>query len=121
MHEKLATLFGSSEIAYHLIVGDLPREKTLPINIRQQVFLIFNESIVNVLRHSNATNLIVEIGNQGQNFILRIQDNGSLETSTIPSTGMGLKNIYMRAAKINATVEIIRQNGYEVRLTMHKW
>ncbi|MBK8699033.1 MAG: hypothetical protein IPN29_05620 [Saprospiraceae bacterium] len=121
MHEKLATLLGSGDISYRLNVGDLPRDKTLSINVRQQLFLIFNESIVNVLRHSHATNVLVEIGNQGPNFIMRIQDNGFPGATTIPSTGMGLKNIYMRAEKIQATVEITQKDGFEVKLTMHKW
>jgi len=122
MHEKMATLFGPKDIAYKLDVKDLPLDKTIPVITRQQLFLIFNESITNVVRHSNASEVTVSIYHTKTSFEMVIKDNGAISSdqSTVKSTGFGIRNIHMRAAKIKATIEINKLDGFEVKLNMQK-
>jgi len=50
-----------------------------------------------------------------------VKDNGTNSTPPlVKSSGFGLRNIQMRAAKIKANIEINKLDGYEVRLTMEK-
>jgi len=119
MHEKMATLLGPKGISYKLDIKDLPLDKTIAVITRQQLFLIFNEAITNVVRHSNAREVTVAMYNTKSSFEMIIKDNGNTSSqSTLKSTGFGLRNIQMRAAKIKATIEVDRVDGYEVRLTM---
>jgi len=121
MHEKLATLLGPKDIAFMLDVNDLPMDKTIPVITRQQLFLIFNEAITNVVRHSNASEVNVSMYQTKTSFEMVIKDNGNNSTqSSIKSTGFGLRNIQMRAAKIKANIKITNMEGYEVRLTMQR-
>ncbi len=122
MHEKLATLLGPKDIAFSLEVKDLLQNKTIPVITRQQLFLIFNEALTNIVRHSNASEVLVSLYNTKTAFQMTIKDNGTSPSaqSTVKSTGFGLRNIHMRAAKINANIEINTKDGYEVILTMKK-
>ncbi len=121
MHEKLATLLGPKDIAFMLDVKDLPMDKTIPVITRQQLFLIFNEAITNVVRHSNASEVNVTMYQTKTSFEMVIKDNGNTSSqSTVKSTGFGLRNIQMRAAKIKAKIEINKLDGFEVKLTMQK-
>jgi ligand-binding sensor domain-containing protein len=121
MHEKMATLLGPKGINYKLDIKDLPLDKTIPVITRQQLFLIFNEAITNVVRHSNASEVTVSIYHTKTSFEMVIKDNGNTSSqSTVKSTGFGLRNIQMRAAKIKAKIEINKLDGFEVKLTMQK-
>ncbi|HMU05735.1 MAG TPA: histidine kinase, partial [Saprospiraceae bacterium] len=119
MHEKMATLLGPKGISYKLDIKDLPLDKTIAVITRQQLFLIFNEAITNVVRHSNASEVNVSMYQTKTSFEMIIKDNGITSSqSTLKSTGFGLRNIQMRAAKIKATIHVDRVDGYEVRLSM---
>lgn len=120
MMEKLATMLGPLDIAYKIELGDLSLSKHLSVNVRQQLFLIFNEALTNIVRHSNASEVIVNIGNTGPNFIMSIKDNGTVSDKYKQSTGMGMANIKMRAKKINANCEFITDHGFEVKVVMKK-
>jgi ligand-binding sensor domain-containing protein len=121
MHETMATLLGPKDIAYKLDIRDLPMDKTIPVITRQQLFLIFNEAITNVIRHSNASEVLVSIRNTKTNFEMIIKDNGTTAAQPlVKSVGYGLRNMHMRAAKIKANIEINTINGYMVKLTMGK-
>lgn len=120
MMEKLATMLGPLDISYKVELGDISMGKHLSVNVRQQLFLIFNEALTNIVRHSNASGVIVNIGNTGSNFVMSIKDNGSIADKTKQSTGMGMANIKMRAKKINANCEFITDHGFEVKVVMKK-
>ena len=120
MYEKLATLLGPKDIAYRIEIGDLSLGKHLSVNIRQQLYLIFNEALTNIVRHSNANEVIVNIGNVGANFVMSIKDNGSNIDTQKKSTGMGLNNLKMRAKKINAICELDTADGFEIKIVMKK-
>jgi signal transduction histidine kinase len=117
MNEKAADLFQPKNISFKFQLHEINLNKKLPVLIRQQLFLIFNESITNIVRHSKAENVNISFGNKQDHFEMTIADDGA-QNKPFSTTGQGLTNLKMRAKKINATVNISNVNGFVVRLTM---
>ena len=106
-------------------IGKIDKQKKLPVEIRQNLYFIFKEAINNVVKHSSADKVVVNLGNKGQRFELKIQDNGNgaLEKSTHKSkkTGQGISNLKMRAQRIDALLDIINADGFTVKVEMKKF
>lgn len=72
------------------------------------IFRIFQESLNNALKHSQATEIQVFLQSSESNFILIVQDNGigiNLNQQ-IAEKHYGLKNMQKRASEINAVLSI---------------
>jgi ligand-binding sensor domain-containing protein/two-component sensor histidine kinase len=120
MHELLEELLYPKEIAFQFVTGELPLMKELPVNVRQQLFLIYKEAVTNIVRHSNADHVYVYVGNKGDNFEMVLKDNGSPGIKSEHATGMGMRNMHMRAEKIDATFDINQTEGFKVTLRMKR-
>ncbi len=79
------------------------------------VFKIYKESLANVIKHSGATKVGVEISIKANKFTMTVKDNGH---GTIDSKtgGRGLSNMQKRARAIGGTLQVINDNGTEVHL-----
>ena len=99
----------------------LDPEKTIPINYRQNLFLIFKESINNIARHSGATQVAVLLDNTGNEFTMRISDNGHGFDKSSVKSGNGLGNMAMRAKRIGGEITINSGNGVMIFLTIKKF
>ncbi len=96
--------------------------KHLEINqaYRQHVFLIFKEAITNIMKHSNATEVNVSITIHKNKMKLVIQDNGTIsKNKNEVLNGNGIKNINLRATKINGELNITINNGYCIELIFY--
>jgi hypothetical protein len=81
------------------------QEQMLKLNVRQNIYLIFKEIINNIAKHSGASKVKVLYKQQGSSFELFVSNNlpNGFEGSNIGS-GQGLRNMEMRASKIDATL-----------------
>jgi signal transduction histidine kinase len=76
------------------------------------LFRIFQETLNNILKHSKATEVIVNMNYLSDLFTLEIIDNGigfnvaEKRGSTASSGGVGLKSLYNRASLIGADLSI---------------
>ncbi len=86
----------------------------LPIEIRQNLYLILKESVNNISRHSNTEKVDIILNSDGKNYLMIIKDYGNNFTDKEFKVGQGLKNIKMRAGKINAEVSIKNSEGFEI-------
>ncbi len=120
MKEQASDLFQSKDIAVVFEIGDLPLKKELSVQIRQQLFLIYNEAINNVARHAEADKLVIKMGNYNGKFGLSIKDNGKKNKKLRHTTGLGMSNMEMRAKKLGASINFIQNEGFEVKLEMYK-
>ncbi|MDN8705015.1 ATP-binding protein, partial [Staphylococcus aureus] len=76
--------------------------------IEDHLFRITQEAISNTLRHSNGTKVTVELFNQQDYLLLRIQDNGKgFNVDEKLEQSYGLKNMRERALEIGATFHIV--------------
>jgi two-component sensor histidine kinase len=118
MQEQATELLQPQDIACHFELGELPLETKLSVNLRQHLFLIFKESLNNVIRHSNASEVWVRFGNFNGQFEMSIHDNGTQPKKSNVSTGMGLSNMRLRAGKIGGQLTLQQEDGFSVKLHM---
>jgi signal transduction histidine kinase len=86
---------------------DLP----LGANLRREIFLIFKESINNIVKHSGATEADVEFRVDGDQLVLRVVDNGKGFDPDSESEGHGLVSMKGRAAEMGAQFEMQSKVG----------
>lgn len=80
------------------------QQKTIKADKRQQLYLIFKEAINNIAKHSQATFAKITYKQKGNNFELLIQNDYKATVVDLNiNSGQGLRNIKMRAQKINAS------------------
>lgn len=105
---------GSPEVHYHF--GNLKMDDRLPVHIKENIYLIFKESINNIAKHSNATRVDVTFAYDGKSYRLKVEDNGTASGGNRKS-GQGLRNINLRTERIGGNVEIRNSEGFTVNVS----
>ncbi|HUR10016.1 MAG TPA: two-component regulator propeller domain-containing protein [Flavitalea sp.] len=82
------------QFSFDLISSDYG---TIPMDTRRNIFLIFKESIHNILKHAECTFVKIRTGIHNNVFILEISDDGLGFDASLESNRNGLKNLYHRA------------------------
>ncbi len=92
--------------------------------IRKNIYLILKETLNNILKHSEATEVIIKVDIENNNFILIISDNGNGFTKDDSQKssvgGHGLKNMNARANKIDAQLSINSKIGEGTKIILKK-
>jgi ligand-binding sensor domain-containing protein/two-component sensor histidine kinase len=118
MRELAEELLMPKEISFDIDSSNIKNpNKKLPAQTKQNIFLIYKESLTNILRHSDATKVSVTLKNSAKGCHLIIRDNGS-KKECYKSTGLGLSNIKMRAEQIKGNVSFKTENGFSVHLNL---
>ncbi|MBI2420347.1 MAG: hypothetical protein HYV28_21005, partial [Ignavibacteriales bacterium] len=113
--------FGESTCRFSLTVHGIDEKKKLEVGSRQNVYLIFKETITNIVKHSTASFVEITLNNSAESgFIMTIRDNGTGFTATEKKQGNGLRNMKARAEKIGGTIQIVSDNGVFVQLKTKK-
>jgi signal transduction histidine kinase len=94
-------------------------EIPLGANARREVFLIFKESLTNIVKHSGATQILIEFDFSADSLTLKIVDNGKgFDPGKVPSAlfaeemgGHGILSMKKRAAELNGKFEIKSELG----------
>ena len=99
------------------IPHDIP-EKELTGDRRRNIFLCVKETLNNMLKHSGATEVSIDILTNGT-LLIRIHDNGiGIDLQKIRQFGNGLQNIKRRMESIGGNFEIKNNNGTETILAL---
>lgn len=87
--------------------------------IRRNVFLVIKESLNNILKHADATEVNIVLTRVEDGLTLYIQDNGKgIDLEKIRQFGNGLKNMKKRMQDVNIEFNIENKNGTLV--TLHR-
>jgi signal transduction histidine kinase len=105
---------GTPEVHYHF--ENLAMDDRLPVNIKENIYLIFKESVNNIAKHSNADRVDITFAYDGKDFQLTIVDNGTTSNGSRKS-GQGLRNIKLRSERIGADAVISNGSGFTVKVT----
>lgn len=122
MRRFASDVFAAKQISFHFKTPSLKIHAPLGANIRREVFLIFKESVNNVVKHSDCSNVEIDFKVEGKMLTLKLQDNGcgfnvsSYETngnnaSTNGKGGNGLLNMKRRAKELGGDYIIDSQSG----------
>lgn len=85
--------------------------ENIPFKTQIALYRIAQESISNITKYAQATNVIVQISQNNNVLNLTIEDDGIGFDKSEIVYGLGLKNIQNRAQLINGTVEIASNKG----------
>jgi signal transduction histidine kinase/ligand-binding sensor domain-containing protein len=119
-----ADLLTTRNIGFHFRAQDGVGDITLNSNVRREVFLIFKEALNNVVKHSGATQVAVEITVNESHLVLRIEDNGvgisiNGSSSDDKQGGNGLLSMNRRAMEIGAEISFAPgTNGVGTAVTL---
>ncbi len=105
-----ADLLDSHDISYEFDIDenfDFPVE----LEVRQNLWLIFKECVINLNKYSEATKAHISIKQLGNSVVMKIQDNGKGFNPEESKNGNGIKNIKHRAEAIQGTSELITEVG----------
>ncbi|MFZ4861226.1 tetratricopeptide repeat-containing sensor histidine kinase [Sphingobacterium sp. Mn56C] len=84
----------------------------IPFPVQLALYRITQEGLSNVIKHAQASNVIVQISQNDKLLALTIEDDGiGFDTSTV-AYGLGIKNITNRLRLIQGTVEIDSGKGH---------
>jgi len=93
-------------------------QEKLKVSLKENLYLIFKESINNISKHSNADCVDVTLSTNGSGYVMSIKDNGTTSADGRKS-GQGLRNMKMRAKRIDADITFDSSEGFEVRVESH--
>lgn len=86
-------------------------ERKLALEFRQNVFLIFKETLANIIKHSQARQVNIEVSQKLDQWQMRICDNGTGFDFKTVQEGNGLVNLRRRAAHMGGELKITTQPG----------
>lgn len=128
MRRFASDLFTARRIAFQFRVPDSERDIELGANVRREVFLIFKESVNNVVKHSACTHAAIEFQIHGDWLVLTVGDNGRGFDSTIDHSaavilspiggGNGLPGMRKRAQEMGGQFEIASRPGEGTTATL---
>lgn len=83
-------------------------ENTIPQQNQLLIYRVVQELLSNAIKHSGATNVLVQCSQNGNTFFLTVEDNGKGFNKELlfEKPGMGFGNIKNRVAYLNGTLEI---------------
>lgn len=114
-------VFYERGIRFHVegLSDDLRELKQVP-GTGRNVAMIFKEALSNIVKHSNATEVVLKVDRQDSFIRLSLKDNGCGFSTQSASSGFGLGNMKQRASRINGEFAVSSEkgNGSEVSLTL---
>lgn len=108
------------EIAFTLETKGIDNEWPIPVDVRQNLYLICKEALHNAAKYAHTTSVHITIDNSGEALVMGICDNGQGLPSDRSSRGNGLRNMTMRAERIGGRVAYVNENGLTVRFIGRK-
>jgi signal transduction histidine kinase len=121
MREHAANMLDSPAFETSFVTSGLENIHSIPQVLRQNLYLIFKEAVNNIARHSTGGRVFIELKNSGKVFSMTIvneMEKGGHRPSE--HTGQGLRNMHMRAKRMNAHLETqANESAFELKMVMH--
>jgi|WetSurMetagenome_2_1015567.scaffolds.fasta_scaffold51264_2 signal transduction histidine kinase len=98
--------------------GTLPSSSTLAPGTQDAVFRVAQEALSNIGRHARATKVAVYLTAGGGRLDLMIRDNGAGFDLEKQRRGMGIGNMFARAAEIGGTLDVNSRPGAGTKVVL---
>ena len=95
-----------SSIEHEIIKSNFEVTEKLQPNVKRNIFLIYKEILNNIIKHSQADFVSINIKQKNNMFEFSVTDNGVGITLDGNNDGNGLKNLKVRANQISANLQI---------------
>lgn len=107
----------NKEISFDLQSDIFSESQKIAPNARQAAYLIFKESIVNIMKHSDTSTIQISLSTSKDQLRLHIQDQGS-KKEKLKTSGQGLSNMKSRAEETGGEYKFEYQDGYRTSLIL---
>jgi ligand-binding sensor domain-containing protein/signal transduction histidine kinase len=117
MRRFASDVFTARNIAFSFRGPGAGQDIKLGADMRRQIFLIFKESVNNIVHHSDCTHADIEFALEHDELVLRLSDNGK---GLPPGTcdGHGLANMQARAKSLGGQVAVASETGQGTSITL---
>lgn len=103
--------FENSKIECNVLIHEINKKLEITQSVRRNTLLVIKETFHNILKHSEAEKVSIEI-EANEKLTITITENGKgFEPGTIKTFGNGLKNMEKRMDEIGGTFELISKTG----------
>jgi signal transduction histidine kinase len=93
------------------VTGD---ESTIPLAVRDELFLVLREALGNALQHGDPRTITVDVRIGRPRVEAMVSDNGSgfdVEKARLAATGTGMRSMVERARRVGGTLEVESRPG----------
>jgi signal transduction histidine kinase len=118
MREYAAQTLESKNVLTTINIDEAVLDKTLDMNQRRDLFLVFKEAVNNIAKYAGATEVQVKLGKTDNGLLMQVADNGCGFDMSKQTSSSGLKNMQSRAATLNGTLEIYSAPGKGTAVTL---
>lgn len=118
IQDTAGQIFRNQATKIHFDFDASQNQRALPVEVRENVFLIIKEALNNAAKYSNAKNIHVRIKFKGSKLWVEVEDDGiGLSNHKSERKGNGILNMKMRAERIRANLHITGEHGTTIRIT----
>ena len=118
MRRFASDVLTARSIDFEFQAPDISRKLNLGADVRRQVFLVFKESVNNIVRHSACSHVDIDFRVDRDLLILLIKDDGQGFDPEPESDGHGLVSMQRRAEEMGGTLEISSRPGEGTSVTL---
>ena len=93
-------------------------EDEIPVQIKEALYRIAQEQLSNIIKHSQASNVVLQVKNDGNSTTMTIQDNGIGFEPEQKRKGIGISNIFNRVDSYNGKAVLTSRPGNGCTLTV---
>jgi len=114
INEFASENLGAKNLAYKLNQSNPSNEEEIEGATRQHLYLVVKEAIANILKHSNADTVTIDMSKSKNEISLSILDNGKVEKQG--TAGLGVSNMKQRIEELNGQLDIFTNEGYQIAI-----
>ncbi|MGB6034421.1 MAG: two-component regulator propeller domain-containing protein, partial [Bacteroidota bacterium] len=116
MRDTASGVLAAQQMEADFQIEGLDDHGKLTVILRENVFLIFKEAVTNAAKYSGGSRVTIRLSNRGGSFVMDIRDNGKGFPGGTRRSGQGLRNMKMRAQRIDGELTVSEDNGVRIRL-----
>lgn len=111
MTRYASELFEAKQIAFRFDIPDRPDDVKLSMEQRRNIYLIFKESVNNLVKYSKCSEAFVSIRMNKGRLVFTLKDNGVGFDPNAPTDRNGIRNLRDRAESLRGTIDIQSARG----------
>lgn len=114
LHRYADNMLEAASVACRVRIRGLPDE-SMSLEVRQNLWLVTKELLTNIIRHSQATEININLAGRDKKITIEIQDNGKGFDKHADRKGNGIDNVIQRCNSIGAEVKLETSPGNGTR------
>ena len=93
---------------------------TIPRNVKYCFIMLIKEGLSNIVKHSDASNIVIIVREHPSFYQIHISDNGNPVPGNISSHGIGLENMQERVQALHGTFRTGIDHGFKIFASVPK-